>query len=85
MFMGLNYISPPPACEAHPGNMGLNVLDINDEPAFTFYDPYTFGGTPVFLAAAFTMSPVPEPSLVVMLAIGGILCGFWWRRKLKVS
>ena len=20
--MGLNYISPPPACEAHPGNMG---------------------------------------------------------------
>ena len=63
----------------------LSIIDINGDPAFTFYDPYTFGSTPVFLAAAYTMAPtasVPEPSIVVMLSIGGIIGGYWWRRKL---
>ena len=49
----------------------LDVLYINGDPAFTFYDPYTFGATPVFLAAAFTMSAVPEPSSVLLFLLGG--------------
>ena len=62
----------------------MAVLD--GQLAITFPELPTFGGSNVFLGAAFAEVAVPEPATFALLGVGSIsLVAFVWRKRRRAG
>lgn len=60
----------------------LSSVSAFGSSALSFYDGYSFGADPVMILTAFALTPVPEPSTFVLIAIGVFgMSVYAWRKR----